>query len=311
MLVAQPPDFRWLERRDDSPWYPTLRLFRQVRRGEWSEIVARVAAALRDRVAQPRPATTRPARAAVKPRALSATGPTDWPGPAGRLAAVAETRYGLLAYLPHRGYEGKALRHDSEDLAWYSALVAGLQPLGGVAVVAHAGIGLPLLPLSAAAGSTGQLFAYEPDLTLRALLQRNLMVNGVKNVSLMRRGLGSRTDAPENTDTIDTLGLTRLDLVVVSDASDAPAIIDGATQSLWVMRPSLVVCGRSDQAEQELSCRIQSYGYRCWRVAKPREGAGNLDFGARAPLADAAIRAIVAVPEEREPPRSAREWISL
>ncbi|HZI83970.1 MAG TPA: tetratricopeptide repeat protein, partial [Casimicrobiaceae bacterium] len=35
VMVAQPADFRWLEEREDSPWYPTLRLFRQSRRDDW------------------------------------------------------------------------------------------------------------------------------------------------------------------------------------------------------------------------------------------------------------------------------------
>ena len=38
--------WRWLMRRDDSPWYPGLRLFRQARPGDWAELVARVDAAL-------------------------------------------------------------------------------------------------------------------------------------------------------------------------------------------------------------------------------------------------------------------------
>ena len=106
---------------------------------------------------------TRTARATVVRRDLRATEPTDWPGPADRFAAVAETRYGLLEYLPQRENEGNALRYDSDDLARHAAIVAALQPVGGVAVISHAGVGVPLLPLSAAAGTTGQLFAYEPD----------------------------------------------------------------------------------------------------------------------------------------------------
>ncbi|MCK8784217.1 peptide transporter [Roseomonas sp. NAR14] len=38
--------WRWLTGREDSPWYPTLRIFRQERWGEWGPVVARVAAAL-------------------------------------------------------------------------------------------------------------------------------------------------------------------------------------------------------------------------------------------------------------------------
>jgi hypothetical protein len=46
------PDWRWLEHRADTPWYPrVMRLFRQRRDGAWDEAIADVARALADRVA--------------------------------------------------------------------------------------------------------------------------------------------------------------------------------------------------------------------------------------------------------------------
>jgi len=45
-LIQFHPDCRWLMKREDSPWYPTMRLFRQSRFGDWSEPVARIAAEL-------------------------------------------------------------------------------------------------------------------------------------------------------------------------------------------------------------------------------------------------------------------------
>src|SRR5262249_55486007 len=36
------PDFRWLLDREDSPWYPTVRLFRQPRRDDWSSAFATI-----------------------------------------------------------------------------------------------------------------------------------------------------------------------------------------------------------------------------------------------------------------------------
>jgi ADP-heptose:LPS heptosyltransferase len=40
------PDWRWLLGRDDSPWYPTARLFRQPVRGDWDAVLRSVAASL-------------------------------------------------------------------------------------------------------------------------------------------------------------------------------------------------------------------------------------------------------------------------
>ncbi|UKJ77885.1 tetratricopeptide repeat protein [Azospirillum brasilense] len=39
--------WRWLIGRDDTPWYPTMRLFRQERPGDWDPVIARLAARLR------------------------------------------------------------------------------------------------------------------------------------------------------------------------------------------------------------------------------------------------------------------------
>ena len=46
MLPYSPHDWRWLLERSDSPWYPTARLFRQPRPGDWSGVIDRVGAAL-------------------------------------------------------------------------------------------------------------------------------------------------------------------------------------------------------------------------------------------------------------------------
>jgi regulator of sirC expression with transglutaminase-like and TPR domain len=46
VLLPFAPEWRWLLGREDSPWYPTARLFRQRRPGDWEEVVARTAEAL-------------------------------------------------------------------------------------------------------------------------------------------------------------------------------------------------------------------------------------------------------------------------
>ncbi len=46
VLLCYCPDWRWRLEREDSPWYPTMRLFRQQQPGDWSELFARVKSAL-------------------------------------------------------------------------------------------------------------------------------------------------------------------------------------------------------------------------------------------------------------------------
>jgi ADP-heptose:LPS heptosyltransferase len=46
VLLPFVPDWRWMLDCEDSPWYPTMRLFRQTRRGDWSAPIARASEAL-------------------------------------------------------------------------------------------------------------------------------------------------------------------------------------------------------------------------------------------------------------------------
>jgi hypothetical protein len=54
MLVPFAPDWRWLLDRRDSPWYPTMRMYRQKRPECWGEVIDEVASDLRWRAAQGR-----------------------------------------------------------------------------------------------------------------------------------------------------------------------------------------------------------------------------------------------------------------
>ncbi len=47
LLLPSVPDWRWLLDRHDSPWYPSMRLFRQSKPGDWQSPVKAIAKALR------------------------------------------------------------------------------------------------------------------------------------------------------------------------------------------------------------------------------------------------------------------------
>ena len=58
-LLQKDADWRWMEGRDDSPWYPTMQLFRQQRQDEWNSVIVRVIAALEQLVTETRSRSVR------------------------------------------------------------------------------------------------------------------------------------------------------------------------------------------------------------------------------------------------------------
>jgi hypothetical protein len=55
--LPQTPDYRWLLDRDDSPWYPSVKLFRQTESREYASVLVRVRAELEALVAAFTPET--------------------------------------------------------------------------------------------------------------------------------------------------------------------------------------------------------------------------------------------------------------
>jgi len=47
LLLQSIADFRWFQNREDNPWYPTMRLFRQARPGDWPGVLERVCLEIR------------------------------------------------------------------------------------------------------------------------------------------------------------------------------------------------------------------------------------------------------------------------
>jgi Flp pilus assembly protein TadD len=64
-LLPRVPDWRWMLEREDSPWYPTMRLFRQETAGDWDAVIAAVAKALRAELR----GAKKPAKRTAKPAA--------------------------------------------------------------------------------------------------------------------------------------------------------------------------------------------------------------------------------------------------
>lgn len=53
VMIPRAPDWRWLLEREDTPWYPTMRLFRQTQPNAWDDVVARIKAEMAAVVTRP------------------------------------------------------------------------------------------------------------------------------------------------------------------------------------------------------------------------------------------------------------------
>jgi tetratricopeptide (TPR) repeat protein len=304
LMLPRPADFRWLEEREDSPWYPTMRLFRQSRRDHWEDVVERVKAALQERLRGGMAAT----QALVERRAVPRLPVVERPGlPAGHrpgLSAVAETRVGILQYLPDEPIVGAALGWYGEHLQAQLDLLARIVRPGSTMLEVGAGVGAHAVFLGGLLGEAGHLFLYESRPMLQRILRQNLAANGVHNVTVMRRTIGSRGEgevleaAMPTTETLDELQMERLDWLKVNASVVALDVLGGASETLWRLRPLLFLAAQDEQSLREVAERAREFGYRCWRMDTALFNPANFNRRETDIFSGRTALALLAIPEE-------------
>ncbi len=156
LLLPEVGDFRWLEGRDDSPWYPTMRLFRQRRLGEWEEVVERVANELRAATMTgavlPTPAQSHFVTRETRDDASSSPVPKP-------IAQAVETRHGILQYFPGADRAAKSIAWYGEDLQGQLDLLSRWISKGAHVVEAGSGIGTHTVALARMVGADGHVLA--------------------------------------------------------------------------------------------------------------------------------------------------------
>jgi len=71
LLLDAVPDWRWMVQGDTTPWYPSMRLYRQPAPGAWGEVIEAVGRDLAERAQGSRPASAAPSTRPVRPGSLS------------------------------------------------------------------------------------------------------------------------------------------------------------------------------------------------------------------------------------------------
>jgi tRNA A58 N-methylase Trm61 len=167
-----------------------------------------------------------------------------------------------------------------------------------------AGVGAHAVFLGGLLGEAGHLFLYESRPVLQRILRQNLAANGVGNVTVMRRTLGSRGEgegsetAMPTSETLDELQLERLDWLKVDASVAALEVLAGASETLWRLRPLLFLAAADEQTLRELTERAREFGYRCWRMETALFNPQNFNRRETDIFGGAKALALLAIPEE-------------
>jgi hypothetical protein len=164
-------------------------------------------------------------------------------------------------------------------------------------------------------GADGHLFLYSTRAVVRRILGQNLEANQVAHsVTVMRRELAQPREASSAasgaaeprpppgadypTETLDELQLERLDLLKIRSDASAAEILDGASSTLWRLRPVLFIDAQDVMAVANLSARVKEFGYRCWRVDTPLFNPDNFNRRDTDIFPAESVLALLGIPEE-------------
>lgn len=293
LLLPLVADFRWLEEREDSPWYPTMRLIRQRRAGDWIEVI--------DRVREMLEVVSRGAASMLPPVSPPSQVPRASPAVAPVVAEVVETMAGILQVVPGTDEETSALQRYGEYVPHQLDVVLRLIPMDAWIVEVGSGVGSHAIWLSKVLSEEANIILYESRRLVQRILRQNLEANGVANRVSLPRGRLLADDEWDNggpTHTIDQLALPRLDLLKLR-TRDPAAVLQGSDQTIWRSRPRILISQEHGAWPPDLVQTIRRYSYRTWLLDSPTCRSENF-AGIGMAREHAEVRSLLCMPEERE-----------
>lgn len=274
LALAHVPDWRWGMRGDRTEWYPTMRLFRQTRRADWSTVFEPMAQALLHEYA---------------PR-VARRSPEDYHLAASGVNRLGRTRHGLLLYNPHDLSAGQFLDRYGEYCQAETELFRQVVQHGWTVVEAGAHIGMHTVLFSERVGPSGKVYAFEPHRLAFQALCGNLALQSCTNVDCRRMALDEQTgrlfaplldptqeaafaeitlqDEPPGeevpTVSLDSLELPACHFLRIAAAGREAAVLRGARNTIERYQPVLYVSNQRSENSQELIALLQSLGYNLY-----------------------------------------------
>ncbi|MFC1836118.1 FkbM family methyltransferase [Thermodesulfobacteriota bacterium] len=284
LALPHVPDWRWLLDRDDSPWYPTMRLFRQPVPGDWCSVFTKMA----EELDQMSPGIGRKA-------------PDDYRIATSGFNRLTRCRHGLMLYNRNDAYIGRALDLYGEFSEGEIDLFRQVVRKGNVIVEAGSNVGPHTPALSRLVGPNGAVYAFEPQRIPFQALCANMALNSCTNVFCHPEALGERAgsifvphvdydsannfgglglggyETGERTPlvTLDSLELDRCHLIKVDVEGMEIEVLRGAQKTIETHHPVLYVENDRTEKSAVLIEHIMSLGYRLYWHLPPLFNPGN------------------------------------
>lgn len=273
LALSKVPDWRWGMSGDRSPWYPSMRIFRQAELGNWVGVFEQMAKSI---------LAEHPGVRAKRPDEFRVAG--------GAFNHVAQTRHGLLISNRNDIYVGRSLAELGEFSEGEVELFRQIVRPGMTVVEAGANIGTHTVVLARLVGEAGFVHAIEPQRLVFQTLAGNVALNSLANVRCYQAAAGEQPGAitvpmldvnrPNNFGglglgaheqgervpviTVDGLKLPQCGFLKVDVEGMELAVIRGASETIRRCRPILYV--ENDRAERSaaLIAAIRALDYKLY-----------------------------------------------
>ncbi|MCE9529024.1 MAG: FkbM family methyltransferase [Planctomycetales bacterium] len=284
VALTHVPDWRWFLKREDSPWYPSMRLFRQEQPGEWGAVFLKIAG-----------------RLLYEDPRLKVKMPGEYRAADGEINRLIRGRHGLTLYNKHDKYIGRSLELYGEFSQLEVELFEQVVRPGSVVVEAGANIGSHTVPLARLVGEAGRVHAFEPQRTVFQTLCANVALAGLTNVHCHYGTVGEAAGEivvppidyrQENNFgglalgefkqgekvpvvTIDSLHLAACHFLKADVEGMELAVLRGAKATIEKFKPILYVENDRQEKSAALVQQIRELGYKLYWHRPPLFNPGN------------------------------------
>jgi len=258
----------WLLNRTDSPWYPSMRIYRQKKKGDWEPVFKQVGKDLQTRIPE-------------KESAKRDMGQTL------QFNKIKSCRHGIVCYNQNDMYIGKSFDLYGEFSEEESALFRRIVTDKDVVLDIGANIGAHTLFLAKAVGPNGQVHAFEPQRIVFQTLCANMALNHIANAFCYDIALGKRPGTvfvPQlrpwdhsnfgglslgnhqlgdvvEVKTIDSLNLSACSFIKIDTEGMELDVLMGAANTIKTLQPILYVENDRKDKSAALIQYIDSLGY--------------------------------------------------